>query len=143
MRKNLTIHRETKGIYATDLFTDVAVDTILNHDQKKPLFMYLPHLAPHAGNEYDPLQAPDDELAKYDFISDPNRRKYAAMVSRLDTGIGKVVGALKKSGMLENSIIVFFCDNGAPTLGQHSNAGSNAPLKGVSIIDIVYYYYTL
>lgn len=132
MRKNLSMEYGTKGTYATDLFTQVAVETIRQHDQSKPLFMYLAHLSPHAGNDYDPLQAPEDELAKFAYINDEKRRKYAAMVSRLDTGIGEVVNALSDTGMLANTIVLFFCDNGAPTIGQHSNAGSNHPFRGVS-----------
>lgn len=131
MRKNLSINYDTNGIYATDLFTQVAVDTIREHNQNQPLFMYLAHLSPHAGNDDDPLQVPDDELEKFSYIANENRRKYAAMVSRLDAGVGHVVSALNDSGMLSNTIILFFCDNGAPTIGQHSNAGSNYPFRGV------------
>lgn len=131
MRTNLSMEYGSNGTYATDLFSQVAVQTIRQHDQNQPLFMYLAHLAPHAGNDYEPLQAPEDELAKFAYISDGKRRKYAAMVSRLDTGIGEVVNALGETGMLSNTIVLFFCDNGAPTHGQHSNAGSNYPFKGV------------
>lgn len=138
MRKNLSINYDSNGIYATDLFTQVAVDTIRQHDQNRPLFMYLAHLSPHAANDNDPLQVPNDELEKFTYILDENRRKYAAMVSRLDTGIGKVVSALNDSGMLSNTIILFFCDNGAPTIGQHSNSGSNYPFRGVGLIYKLY-----
>lgn len=132
MRKNMSMYYESKGTYATDLFSDVAVDTIRNHPSHIPLFMYLAHLAPHAANAADPMQAPKDELSRFDYITDLKRRTYAAMVSRLDTGIGKVVAALKENNMLENSVVLFFCDNGAPVVGEHSNQGSNYPLKGVS-----------
>jgi len=56
----------------------------------------------------------------------------SAMVSKLDESVGRVVQALQRSHMLENSIIVFLSDNGAPTKGQQPNWGSNWPLKGVS-----------
>lgn len=131
MRKNLSFSYDTNGTYATDLFTQVAVDTIRNHNQERPLFMYVAHLSPHAGNDADPLQAPADELEKFSYISNENRTKYAAMVSKLDAGIGKIVSALNENDMLSNTIILFFCDNGAPTVGQHSNAGSNYPFRGV------------
>lgn len=55
------------------------------------------------------------------------------MMSILDKGIGKVVKSLDKKGILENTIILFMADNGAPTAGQHANYGSNFPLKGVII----------
>lgn len=57
---------------------------------------------------------------------------FLAMVSKLDASIGDVMGALRRRGMLDNSIIVFMSDNGAPTFGIHNNRGSNYPLRGVS-----------
>lgn len=78
------------------------------------------------------MQAPEDEINKYAYIKDPKRRKMAAMTNIMDQGIGKVVSALKRKKMLGNSIIVFISDNGAPTIGLHSNLGSNYPLRGVS-----------
>ena len=56
------------------------------------------------------------------------------MVSKLDESVGRVVQALQRRHMLENSIIVFLSDNGAPTRGRSPNWGSNWPLKGVSYI---------
>lgn len=136
MRKNLIVNWDTIGTYATDLFTEEAVRQIRTHDQSKPMFMYLAHLAPHTGNEDDPMQAPDDEVRKFGYIKSKKRRTYAAMVSKLDESVGRVVKALDDSGMLENSIILFFGDNGAPVIGQHSNRGSNYPFRGVSRLPI-------
>lgn len=58
---------------------------------------------------------------------------FSAMVHRLDQGVGEVMQALRSKHMLENSIVLFMSDNGAPTFGIHSNRGSNHPLRGVSI----------
>lgn len=118
MRENLTVNWDTIGQYATDLFTDKALETINNHDKKQPMFMMLTHLAPHTGNENDPLQAPKDEIDKFHYIRQENRRIYAAMTSKVDESVGKVVKALDENDMLDNSIILFMSDNGAPVFGM-------------------------
>lgn len=118
MRKNLTVDWDTEGQYATDLFTEKAVETINNHNKNDPMFMMLTHLAPHTANSYDPMQAPQEEINKFNYIQDENRRIYAAMVSKLDESIGKVVEALEKNQMLDNSIILFMSDNGSPLKGD-------------------------
>lgn len=132
MRRNMTVDWDAKGKYSTTLFTEEAVKLIREHDTSRPMFMYLAHLAPHTGNDYDPLQAPDEEIAKFAHIADPERRIYAAMVSMLDKSVGKVMAALRETRMLDNSIVVFMSDNGAQTWGIHANHGSNYPLRGVS-----------
>lgn len=145
----MDLYRETLGIYATDLFTQESETIIQNHNKKDPLFLFLSHLAPHA-----PLQAPQDTIDKFSYIQDVNRRKYAAMVNKfmaimefsieikykfclkvsiLDDGVGRVVKALEEKKMLDNSVILFFADNGAPITIEHKNAGSNNPFRGVSI----------
>lgn len=55
-----------------------------------------------------------------------------AMISILDEGIGRVIEKLHEKSMLDNSIIVFFSDNGAPSKGFLSTTGSNYPLRGVN-----------
>lgn len=60
-----------------------------------------------------------------------------AMVSKLDESVGHIVHTLMETGMLNNSIIIFISDNGAPSVGDFQNWGSNYPLRGVRIL--VYY----
>lgn len=118
MRKNLSVNWDTINQYATDLFTDKAVETIKTHDKSNPMFMLLTHLAPHTANEDDPMQAPEDEINKFNYITNQKRRTYAAMVSKLDESVGKVVKALDENKMLDNSIILFMSDNGSPVVGK-------------------------
>uniref|UniRef100_A0A336LJN2 CSON003706 protein n=1 Tax=Culicoides sonorensis TaxID=179676 RepID=A0A336LJN2_CULSO len=129
-RQDFNLIRDTNDSYATYMFSDAAVSYIEQHDRRRPMLMVVNHLAPHTANEDDPMQAPQDQIDKFSHISDPKRRIMAAMTSIMDEGIGNVVTALKKQKMLDNSIIVFISDNGAPTIGLHSNLGSNYPLRG-------------
>nr|CAD7402130.1 unnamed protein product [Timema cristinae] len=131
LRRNLTLARDLVGQYATDVFTDEAVRLISTHRETEPLFLYLAHLAPHAGNRGKLLEAPQEVVNKFDYIADPNRRTYAAMVSKLDDSVGRVTEALQRKGMLGDSIIVFMSDNGASTIGDFPNWGSNYPLRGL------------
>ncbi|VEN61333.1 unnamed protein product [Callosobruchus maculatus] len=135
MRRGMEVDWSAKGNYSTTLFTQEALRLISEHDTSSPMFMYLAHLAPHSGNDDDPLQAPDEEIAKFAYIKDPERRIYAAMVSMLDQSVGTVVAALREKGMLDNSIILFMSDNGAKPDGIHANHGSNYPLRGTKNSD--------
>ena len=54
------------------------------------------------------------------------------MTARLDESVGQIVSALSDKGILNNTIIVFLTDNGAPTIGGLQNWGSNWPHRGVS-----------
>lgn len=121
MRKNLSVSWDTIGKYATDLFTENAVEMINNHNQSIPMFLMVSHLAPHTGNDYELMQAPKEEIKKFNYIRNRDRRTYAAMVSKLDESVGKIVDALGKNEMLENSIILFMSDNGAPIKGTLSH----------------------
>lgn len=93
--------------YVTQLWGKDAVSQIEAHDPATPLFMYLAFTAPHS-----PYQAPDEYLERYKNIGDPTRRAYAAMITCMDDEIGKVVAALDRKKMRDNTLIVFMSDNG-------------------------------
>src|SRR5262249_56830210 len=61
-----------------------------------------------------PYQAPQEYLDRYKHIVDPNRRAYAAMITAMDDEIGRVLDALEKRKMRENTLVVFQSDNGGP-----------------------------
>ncbi len=93
--------------YTTQLLGDDAVKFIEAQDASKPFYLYLTFNAPHT-----PYQAPEEYRAKYAGIEDPTRRTYAGMVDCLDENIGKVVAALERKGLRENTLILFHSDNG-------------------------------
>lgn len=93
--------------YTTQLLGEDAVRYINAQDPNKPFYLYLTFNAPHT-----PYQAPQDYIDRYKDIADPTRRIYAGMISCLDDEIGKVVAALDKKGLRDNTIILFHSDNG-------------------------------
>uniref|UniRef100_A0AAG5DQU2 Sulfatase N-terminal domain-containing protein n=1 Tax=Anopheles atroparvus TaxID=41427 RepID=A0AAG5DQU2_ANOAO len=131
MRKNRDVDFQANGTYATDYFTAAAQDIIASHGKNgDPMLLVVNHLAPHAGNDDDPLQAPQETIDRFAYIRDIDRRTYAAMMSKLDDSVGAVYQSLKENSMLDSSIIVFLSDNGGVTRGMHSNTGSNYPFRG-------------
>ena len=117
--------------YLTDHLSGEAVDFIKRH-QRDPFFLYLAYNAPHS-----PYEAPEDEEAKYDLntmadiegVTPTQRRTYAAMVSRLDRGVGEVLAALRENGLEEKTLIFFLSDNGGGHPGP-AYFSSNHPLRG-------------
>ena len=80
---------------------------------------------------HSPLQVPNPQLQKFDFIDDRARQIYHAMVWWIDEAIGNVTTALKaKPGMWENTLIVAHADNGGPIYYSGCCGGNNFPLKG-------------
>lgn len=97
--------------YLTDALTDEAVSQIRRQrGQSQPLFMYLAHLAPHS-----PFQATKKYYDRFPSEKDPLKRTYAAMVSALDDGVGRVMSALEEAGIAQDTIVIFTSDNGAAT----------------------------
>lgn len=111
--------------YLTDEFTARAVDFI-ERQQSRPFFLYLPFNAVHG-----PLEATDKYLARVSHIPNIERRTYAAMLSAMDDGIGRVMAVLRAEGLEEHTLIFFFNDNGGVGRGfGDSLLASNAPLRG-------------
>ncbi|MET0540320.1 MAG: arylsulfatase, partial [Variovorax sp.] len=110
--------------YSTTLIGNQAVKYISAHDRAAPLFLYLTFNAPHT-----PYQAPKAWLDQYPQIKDPSRRAYAAMVTAMDSEIGRVVAALDKKGMRDNTLIVFQSDNGGTNNPMFAGEGDMSKIK--------------
>ena len=105
--------------YLTDNFTDEAIGFI-EREKENPFFIYLAYNAPHS-----PIQATAEYLAKTEHIEDGRRAAYAGLVVGLDAGIGRVIEKLKAEGLYENTLIIYYSDNGAMRAGA-----SSAPYRG-------------
>ncbi|MGB0907974.1 MAG: sulfatase-like hydrolase/transferase [Maricaulaceae bacterium] len=112
------------GTYATDVHAEESVRYLTEiRDPEKPFFMYVPFLAPHA-----PMQAPAELEEKYKHRGNKMKksRTYAAMVDSLDQAVGRILRTLEDQGLAENTIILFFSDNG----GLEDFGSDNGPFRG-------------
>ena len=103
--------------YLTDEFSDEAVRFVENH-QKSPFFLYLAYNAPHS-----PLQATQEYLNRFPNIVDKKRKTYAAMVSAVDDGVGKLLDRLEALQLDKNTLVYFLSDNGGPEKDNGSDNG--------------------
>lgn len=128
------------GQYATDLFADAAIEFIQRRSSAaEPWFCYLPFNAPHFPNARNKQpgqkfewQATPEALAAYGLKpdeTDPYKR-YCAVITALDTAIGRVLNSLETAGVVDNTLVFFYSDNGAFLLGRKDiDIGSNDPLR--------------
>ncbi len=109
----------TGQTFSQDRFTDEAV-RFLQDEHDKPFFLYLPFTIPHLS-----IQVPEDALAQYKgvipeapyrhtaYFQHPTPRAgYAAMITRMDAAIGKIVATLNELGAAKNTLVMFTSDNG-------------------------------
>ncbi|MHC4073982.1 MAG: sulfatase-like hydrolase/transferase [Planctomycetota bacterium] len=128
----------TEQGHATDLLTDEAI-RIVESKQDKPFFLYVAYSVPHF-----PLDEPEEWTSIYKGkIKDQSRLWYAASVTHMDAGIGRIVDAVDRRGIRENTLIVFVSDNGGQKSWHdekqykgryaekpHTVLGNNLPLRG-------------
>jgi len=111
--------------HATDLFTQWSIDYITEQAGKDdPFFLYLAYNAPHV-----PIQPPKqylDRVLQREPGINEKRAKLVALIEHLDDGIGKVVEAVSKNGIDDNTLIIFTSDNG----GQMHAGANNGRLNG-------------
>jgi len=127
--------------YAPDLMENEATDFI-RREGSRPFFLYYATPVPHVA-----LQVPDDSLEEYrgewddppydggkGYIPHPTpRAAYAAMVTRMDRTVGRIVNAVKEAGQEDNTIFFFSSDNGPTYAGGADSTffESTGPLRGL------------
>jgi len=124
--------------YSTDLFADTAANFIRSHSGD-PWFVYLPFNAPHFPNARNrepgqsaEWQAPESAFAKYGY--DPSttneQQRYHAVVTALDSAIGRVLATVRELNLDKRTFVFFFADNGAFMLKNRGlEVATNAPLR--------------
>jgi arylsulfatase len=100
----------------TTWYTEHAVRFIQQH-KDQPFFLYLAHNMPHV-----PLHVSDK------FRGKTTRGLYGDVIEEIDWSVGQVMDALKRTGLEENTWVIFTSDNG-PWLSYGDDAGSAYPLR--------------
>ena len=120
----------SSGTYSHDVFTSEAIQ-YLKKEHDKPFFLYLAYTIPHG-----PYNPPD--IAPYNAEDWPDSyKKYAAMITRMDRDIGKILTLIKENALAQNTLLIFASDNGAQSiygLGENDMTrffDSNGSLRGI------------
>ena len=117
-RGRLPVHAEG---YMTHLITDSSINFIERH-KDKPFFLYVSHECPHF-----PFQGPKDvkkEVNKTNWMK-PDADTYVAMLEDLDSEVGRLLAALDKHKLADNTLVIFVSDNGG-----FAGAANMGPLNG-------------
>jgi len=119
-------HPEGRIEYTHDLIAEEALEWIeKSAGGEKPFFLYLALTIPHANNEGTRGTGNGQEVPDYGIYEDedwtePNKGQ-AAMISRMDADVGKILTKLEEKGVAENTLVIFTSDNG------HHKEGGNDP----------------
>lgn len=126
----------TKRIdYSHDLFVEEAMDFV-KQNQQRPFFLYLALTTPHANNEGTRMTGDGAEVPDYGIYADrdwPNQDKgQAAMITRMDGDVGRLLDLLKALGIDRNTLVFFSSDNGPHNEAGHhlERFGPSGPLRG-------------
>ena len=138
---------KNKEGYSTDLITENGVEFIkANNPEKtlKPFFLYLPHEAPHGPYQRridKALREVGSSITK-SVAKDSIASIYKEMVEVMDEGVGKIIQTLKETGQYENTIVLFFSDNGANHLGDNGvlRGGKASAYEGGSRVPAMFSY---
>ncbi len=125
-----TLEPRKEGEYLVDRLADELVHVIDNH-KNEPFFINMCYYAVHT-----PLMAKPEMINKYEAknkVDEQTNAVYAAMVESVDRAVAKLLGELKRNNLLDNTLILFFSDNGG-LLGSTSNkplrSGKGYPYEG-------------
>jgi len=123
-------------VYADDLFADEALKFV-QENQGRPFFLYWSMVIPHANNERARILGDGAHVPDYGPYADmdwPNPDKgQAAMITRLDSYVGRMLERLKSLGLAGNTLVIFTSDNGPHNESKHDLArfSPSGPYSGI------------
>lgn len=123
-----------RALYSHDLCATEALQFIDRQDASKPFFLFLSLTIPHANNEGGPRGMEVPDLGDYaDKDWPPAQRGHAAMISRMDADVGRILSAIDQRGWGDNTLVLFTSDNGPHREGGNDPFfhDSNGPLRGI------------
>lgn len=119
--------RQFEG-YCTDIWFEEAMKFI-DDNQDKPFFVYIPTNAPHG-----PLYVDEKYAEPYKRLADAKEivsAEFYGMIVNIDENFGKLEAYLKKTGLADNTILIFMTDNGtANGISPDGKIGYNQGLRG-------------
>jgi len=121
--------------YSHDVMTEQAFSYI-REKHEKPFLLHMHWTIPHANNEGGRVLGDGMEVPDYGIYADkdwPNTAKgQAAMITRMDGDVGRLIDLLKELGIDKNTLIIFTSDNGPHSEGGHKHEyfDANGPLRG-------------
>jgi len=124
-----------RKVYSHDLFAEDALAFVERHHDE-PFFLYLAYTVPHANNERGRYDGNGMEVPDYGAYADKDwpepQKGHAAMISRLDRDVGRLLKQLKDLGLDDDTIVFFSSDNGPHKEGGADPAffHSSGPLRG-------------
>lgn len=122
--------------YADDLFTDDALKFV-TESKGQPFFLYWSMVIPHANNERGKILGDGAHVPDYGPYADKDWPKQdkgqAAMITRLDSYVGRMMEHLKSQGLADNTLVIFTSDNGPHNESQHDLSRFNpaGPYTGI------------
>ncbi len=122
--------------FSCQLVTEEAIgwlERLRQAQPDKPFFLYVPFHEPH-----EPVASPPELVAKYaGKARNEDEAQYFANVENLDAAVGRLMAALERLGVADNTLVFFSSDNGPETLlrypGGKRSYGSPGPLRGMKL----------
>ncbi len=108
----------------TEISTDDAI-AFINRNRKNPFFLYLAYDAPH-----EPYNIDDTSWYDTNPDWDSTTRRYASLITHMDSQIGRLLNELDRLHLRENTLVIFASDNGAAVMAPLKELNCNAGFRG-------------